>query len=161
MKETRATKRLLFFIFVAVVISLGASGCKRKSSPAVPRSQAEASESKQDSAAPAHAARVVNAAWYEVPMLSLAYRRAGPGEYTAAHNHLPIGSHVRVTHLGNKKSVIVRITDRGITDRRIKIDLCKGAAEELGMVAEGIARVRIELLPEENAASAPAVAAQN
>ena len=43
----------------------------------------------------------------------------------------------------------LRITDRGIHDRRVKLDVCKEAAEELEMVSKGIARVRMEVLPEE------------
>jgi|GEM_PF-1326556 len=94
------------------------------------------------------------AVWYRVPVDSLANRRAGKGEFTAAHNHLPLGSIVRVTHLANGKSVIVRITDRGITKRGASIDLCKPAAEKLGMISEGMARVRIEELPDETAVDA-------
>jgi hypothetical protein len=73
-------------------------------------------------------AREVYAAWYDVPEDSLAKRRAASNELTAAHNRLPLGTLVRVTHLKNGKSVVVRITDRGIRDRRVKIDICKEAA---------------------------------
>lgn len=86
------------------------------------------------------------AVWYDVPRESLARRRAGKAELTAAHNRLPIGSLVRVTNLKNEKSVLVRITDRGITNKRAKIDICKEAAAEIGIVREGIARVRMEVL---------------
>jgi hypothetical protein len=164
--SARSARRLTLVIIVGLLFSLAVGGCKRKSSPVVPKSEALAAQTK-DSASPTsspthHASgRIVKAAWYDVPLLSLAYRRAGPGEFTAAHNRLPIGSRVRVTHLGNGKSVVVRITDRGISDRRIKLDLCKGAAQELEMIGEGIARVRMELLPEEAGAAAPAVAIQN
>jgi rare lipoprotein A len=89
------------------------------------------------------------AVWYDVPANSLAKRRAGKDELTAAHNRLPLGTRVRVTHLGNGKNVVVRITDRGITRRRALIDLCKEAAVKLDMVREGSARVRLEILPEE------------
>lgn len=87
------------------------------------------------------------AVWYHVPANSLAKRRAGKDELTAAHNRLPIGTNVRVTHLGNGKSVVVRITDRGITKRGALIDLCKEAAEKLDMLREGSAKVRLEILP--------------
>jgi rare lipoprotein A len=86
------------------------------------------------------------AVWYRVPPNSLAKRRAGKDELTAAHNRLPLGTKVRVTHLANGKSVIVRITDRGITGRHATIDLCKEAAEKLEMLHEGSARVRIEVI---------------
>jgi rare lipoprotein A (peptidoglycan hydrolase) len=92
-----------------------------------------------------------NAVWYKVPPNSLARRRAGKEELTAAHNRLPLGTRVRVTHLKNGKSVVVRITDRGITKRRVIIDLCKEAAEKLDMVSEGSARVSLEILPDDKA----------
>ena len=94
------------------------------------------------------------AVWYDVPPNSLAKRRAGKDELTAAHNRLPLGAKVRVTHLGNGKSVIVRITDRGITNRRDSIDLCKEAAVKLDILREGSARVRLELLPDDKATPA-------
>lgn len=103
-----------------------------------------------------------NAAWYPVPVNSVAKRRAGKDELTAAHNRLPLGKLVRVTHLANGKTVVVRITDRGITSRRVLIDLCKEAAEKLGMLREGSARVRLEILPDDagtNAAIRPKNAA--
>jgi rare lipoprotein A len=92
-----------------------------------------------------------NAVWYKVPPNSLAKRRAGKDELTAAHNRLPLGTRVRVTHLKNGKSVVVRITDRGITVRHAIIDLCKEAAEKLDMIHEGSARVSLEILPDDKA----------
>lgn len=68
---------------------------------------------------------------------------------TAAHTILPIPSYARVTHLGNGRSVIVRINDRGPfrTDRII--DLSYAAAHRLGFVQAGSARVEVEaILPE-------------
>ena len=90
-----------------------------------------------------------NAVWYDVPKESLARKRAGKDELTAAHNRLPFGTKIRVTHLKNKKSVVVRVTDRGIKIRSAVIDLCREAAEKLDMVKEGSARVRLEILPDE------------
>jgi rare lipoprotein A len=119
---------------VALSVALACSGCDRSTA------QAKESQKKPYN-------REGYAVWYAVPVDSLANRRAGKGEFTAAHNHLPLGSLVRVTHLANGKSVIVRITDRGITKRGASIDLCKPAAEKLGMISEGMARVRMEELP--------------
>jgi rare lipoprotein A len=92
-----------------------------------------------------------NAVWYKVPPKSLAKRRAGKDELTAAHNRLPLGTRVRVTHVKNGKSVVVRITDRGITVRGAIIDLCKEAAEKLDIIREGLARVSLEILPDDKA----------
>jgi rare lipoprotein A len=91
------------------------------------------------------------AVWYRVAPDSLAKRRAGKDELTAAHNSLPLGTRVRVTHLGNGRNVVVRVTDRGITKRGALIDLCKDAAVKLDMVREGSARVRLEILPDDKA----------
>ena len=52
------------------------------------------------------------ATWYQVPAQSLTKQRAGKDELTAAHARLPFGTRVRVTHLKNGKSVVVRIIDR-------------------------------------------------
>lgn len=92
--------------------------------------------------------REVFATWYDVPEDSLAKRRAGSEEFTAAHNRLPIGTLVRVTHLQNGKTVLVRITDRGIHSNKVQLDLCKEAAEQLEMVIKGLARVRMQVLVE-------------
>jgi rare lipoprotein A len=90
------------------------------------------------------------ATWYKVPANSRTKRRAAKDELTAAHNRLPYGSRVQVTHLGNGKNVIVRITDRVVSHHSV-IDLSKEAATKLDMVHEGSARVRIEFLPDDKA----------
>jgi rare lipoprotein A len=66
-----------------------------------------------------------------------------------------LGTLVRVTRVSNGETVIVRITDRGIRDRLAKIDLCKEAAQQLGMIREGFTRVRLETIPEPPGVSAP------
>lgn len=106
----------------------------------------------------------MHATWYDVPPASLAARRA-LGELAAAHDRYPIGTRLRVTHVGNGKSVIVRVTDRGVPRGKAPLDLCKRAAEELDMIREGTAKVRVELLPDEEIAGAapsdsPSAAAQ-
>ena len=63
---------------------------------------------------------------------------------TAAHKILPLGTRVRVTHLGNGRSIIVRINDRGpFVDDRV-IDLSRAAANRLSIVGPGTARVRVQ-----------------
>ena len=69
-----------------------------------------------------------------------------PGALTAAHRTLPLGTVVRVTNLANRRSVEVRINDRGPSDLRRIIDLSKRAAEDLDFTTDGTTRVRIELL---------------
>ncbi len=67
---------------------------------------------------------------------------------TAAHPTLAIPSYVRVTHVGNGKSVVVRVNDRGPFHADRIIDLSYAAAHRLGYVNNGSALVEIEpLLP--------------
>lgn len=73
---------------------------------------------------------------------------------TAAHRTLPLVTWARVTNLENGRSVEVKINDRGpYVDGRV-IDLSARAAEALGMTQQGLARVRIEALPQQIASSA-------
>ena len=69
-----------------------------------------------------------------------------PGTLTAAHRTLPFGTKVRVTNLWNGRSTVVRINDRGPFIGHRVIDLAHGAANKLGLVASGIAQVRLEVL---------------
>ena len=67
-------------------------------------------------------------------------------EMTAAHRSLPFGTRVRVTDIANKRSVTVRIADRGPWIRDRVLDLSLGAARSLGITERGVARVRVEVL---------------
>ncbi len=70
---------------------------------------------------------------------------------TAAHTTLPFGTYVKVTHLNNKRSVVVRINDRGPLDKHGRIiDISRKAARELNMINSGIAQVKLEIIDIEN-----------
>ena len=73
-------------------------------------------------------------------------------DLTAAHRTLPMPCMVRVTNLENGKSANLRINDRGPFARDRIIDVSKKAAEVLGFHMKGMARVRVQFLPEETAA---------
>lgn len=66
--------------------------------------------------------------------------------FTAAHRTLPLNTRVRVTNLGNGRSVVVRINDRGPHVRGRIIDLSERAALALGIQHNGVAQVRIEIV---------------
>jgi rare lipoprotein A len=76
-----------------------------------------------------------------------------PNGLSAAHKYLPIPMFVKVTNLDNKKSIIVRVNDRGPfpsednakSGERI-IDLSIGAAKKLDFYGKGLARVRVEAI---------------
>ncbi|MEL7023207.1 MAG: septal ring lytic transglycosylase RlpA family protein [Pseudomonadota bacterium] len=73
---------------------------------------------------------------------------------SAAHKSLPLPTWVRVTHLGNGRSLVLRVNDRGpFVDNRI-IDLSYAAARELDMIGTGTALVEVTALSFEKADSA-------
>ena len=79
-------------------------------------------------------------------------RRTSSGEVydmhqmTAAHKTLPLPTYVRVTNMENGRSVVVRVNDRGpFVEGRI-IDVSFVAAQKLGMVGSGTARVEVVAL---------------
>lgn len=97
------------------------------------------------------------ASWYGEPYHG---RPTASGEIydmhgrTGAHRTLPLGTRVRVTSLENGRGAVARINDRGpFVDGRI-IDVSLTLAKELGLVASGTMRVRIESLDEEGKPSA-------
>jgi rare lipoprotein A len=65
---------------------------------------------------------------------------------TAAHKRLAFGAVVVVKNLDNGKKVRVRINDRGPFKKGRIIDLSYAAARELGMVEQGLARVKIKVV---------------
>jgi len=62
---------------------------------------------------------------------------------TAAHNTLPLSSYAEVTNLKNKRSVIVRINDRGPFHSNRVMDLSYAAAKELGIQKTGTGSIKI------------------
>ncbi|MDY0081811.1 MAG: septal ring lytic transglycosylase RlpA family protein [Ignavibacteriaceae bacterium] len=64
--------------------------------------------------------------------------------FTAAHKSLKFGTLLKITNPKNGKSVIIRINDRGpyITGR--DLDLSKAAALELGLMRNGVGRMKVE-----------------
>jgi rare lipoprotein A len=86
------------------------------------------------------------ASFYWEPQALASGGRFNPNALTAAHKTLPFGTRVRVTHLGNGRSVEVKINDRGPYVAGRIIDLSKAAAGIIGMTAQGVARVAVEVL---------------
>jgi rare lipoprotein A len=67
---------------------------------------------------------------------------------TAAHPSLPLGTEARITNLENGRSVDVTVNDRGPYVKGRSIDLSAKAAQAIGMKKQGVATVRIEVLPD-------------
>lgn len=93
--------------------------------------------------------KIGKASWYGKPFHG---RRTANGErynmynMTAAHRTYAMNTVLKVTNLKNKKSVKVRVNDRGPFYLSRNIDLSFGAARKLGMDRQGIGKVKIEVL---------------
>ena len=95
------------------------------------------------------------ASWYgyESGKMTANGEAFNPNGLSAAHKYLPLPMFAKVTNLDNRKSVIVRVNDRGPfpsvhnskSGERI-IDLSMGAAKKLEFHGKGIARVRLETI---------------
>ncbi len=83
------------------------------------------------------------ASWYKLSGRTASGERNNPAALTAAHRSLPFGTRVRVENLRNGKFVVVRINDRGPFIGGRVIDVSKAAAQQLGMVSSGTAKVRL------------------
>lgn len=66
--------------------------------------------------------------------------------YTAAHPRHPKGTLLRVTRLDNGLSTVVRVNDRGPYNSNAIIDVSKVAAMDIGLVKDGRAQVRVEVI---------------
>jgi rare lipoprotein A len=64
--------------------------------------------------------------------------------YTAAHKSLKFGTLLKLTNTRSGKSLVVRINDRGPYIPMRQLDLSKAAAIELGVIASGIAKLKVE-----------------
>ncbi len=70
--------------------------------------------------------------------------------FTAAHRTLPLPSIIRVTMLSNGKQVYARVNDRGPFAHKRILDLSRSAADKIGLVRVGTAKVRVEYMPKES-----------
>ncbi len=90
--------------------------------------------------------QVVTASWYGSEFSG---RRTSSGEafdpnqLTAASRTLPIGSRVRVTNVSNRRTVVVRINDRGPYVGGRSLDLSHAAAQHIGLTHKGVGRVQV------------------
>lgn len=64
--------------------------------------------------------------------------------FTAAHKSLKFGTLLKLTNPKNNKTVIVRINDRGPYKGGRELDLSRGAAQALGMINNGVIKLRVE-----------------
>jgi rare lipoprotein A len=67
-------------------------------------------------------------------------------DLTAAHPTLPFGTRLRVTNVASGRSVTVRVNDRGPYVAGRIVDVSYSAADALGMVGGGVAKVRLDVV---------------
>jgi rare lipoprotein A len=67
-------------------------------------------------------------------------------DMTAAHPTLPFGTKLRVTNVASGKSVTVRVNDRGPYVQGRVVDVSYSAADALGMVGKGVAKVKLDVV---------------
>jgi len=137
--QSKAKRKLLLWAGVlAVTLGLSASAV---ASPTVKREIAKAPSAQ----AKHHWFQIGKASWYGPRFNG---RQTANGEVydmyalTCAHRTLPLGTWVRVTNLHNKKTVFLRVNDRGPMATSLVMDLSYGAAQKLGI--DGLGKVRIE-----------------
>jgi rare lipoprotein A len=86
------------------------------------------------------------ASYYEHDSRTASGEKFNANELTAAHRTLPFGTRVRVTSLATGRSVMVRVNDRGPFTRGRVIDVSYSAAEALGIVGRGVAKVKLDVV---------------
>ncbi|HLP70077.1 MAG TPA: septal ring lytic transglycosylase RlpA family protein [Rhizobium sp.] len=86
------------------------------------------------------------ASWYALHSRTASGERMNPSLLTAAHKSFRFGTKLKVTNANNGRSVVVRINDRGPFIRGRVLDLSKAAAQNIGMVRSGHAKVCYEVI---------------
>ncbi len=72
--------------------------------------------------------------------------RFNAGAMTMAHKTLPFGTLVKVTNLANKRSVVVRVNDRGPSTPDRVGDLSTAAGQKIRMVRSGVVDAKLEVV---------------
>lgn len=86
------------------------------------------------------------ASFYDEEQQTANGEKFNPYALTAAHRTLPFGTRLRVTNVATGRSVTVRINDRGPYVPGRVVDVSYSAAESLGIVGQGIARVKLDVV---------------
>ena len=93
-----------------------------------------------------HDASLGLASYYQHGALTASGERFDARQLTAAHPTLPFGTRLRVTNVATGQSVTVRVNDRGPFVRGRVVDVSYSAAESLGLVGRGVAKVKLDVV---------------
>ncbi len=83
--------------------------------------------------------------------------------FTAASRDLPLGTRIKVTNLRNKRSLVLKVNDRGPYVSGRFLDVSKAAAKRLGFMNAGLALVEAQIVsfPKGYSDNPPGLAVQN
>jgi rare lipoprotein A len=101
---------------------------------------------RHDNAAPTQIASQGVASFYTEEQQTASGEKFDPHDLTAAHPTLPFGTRLRVTDVATGRSVTVRVNDRGPYVPGRVVDVSYSAADALGMVGRGIAKVKLDVV---------------
>jgi rare lipoprotein A len=101
---------------------------------------------RHDNAAPTQIATQGVASFYTEGQQTASGEKFDTHDLTAAHPTLPFGTRLRVTNVANGRSVTVRVNDRGPYVPGRVVDVSYSAADALGMVGPGIAKVKLDVV---------------
>jgi rare lipoprotein A len=111
--------------------------------PHPPQDEATSRHTPPDDDAAQAQGQTGRASWYDLQAKTASGEAMHGEALTGAHPSLPFGSKVTVANLDNGRSVVVRINDRGPFSEGRIIDVSRAAAEKLGMIGTGVARVSV------------------
>jgi rare lipoprotein A len=101
---------------------------------------------RHNDAAPTQIASQGIASFYTEEQQTASGEKFDTHDLTAAHPTLPFGTRLRVTNVATGRSVTVRVNDRGPYVPGRVVDVSHSAADALGMVESGIAKVRLDVV---------------
>jgi rare lipoprotein A len=101
---------------------------------------------RRNNAAPTRIASQGIASFYTEDQQTASGEKFDTHDLTAAHPTLPFGTRLRVTNVATGRSVTVRVNDRGPYVPGRVVDVSHSAADALGMVESGIAKVRLDVV---------------
>lgn len=93
------------------------------------------------------AGKLVTASWYGANHAGKPMANGQPFDMyadTAAHRTLPMGTKLQLTNPANGRTATVEVTDRGPYIRGRNLDVSYGVARKLGMVEQGVAKLRMQ-----------------
>jgi rare lipoprotein A len=101
---------------------------------------------RHNNAAPTQIATRGVASFYTEEQQTASGEKFDTNDLTAAHPTLPFGTRLRVTNVETGRSVTVRVNDRGPYVPGRVVDVSHSAADALGMVGSGIAKVKLDVV---------------